>query len=156
MDIYKQTYRRCAPAFDALTSKTEKTAYLSDIVTYFINEGIIFTEKDGDNYFRYNMETDEAFKKVRGKIRQAMKDFLRKEKKKNVPEISIQEEVPVVPGTDLSDFFDGFLLEPEMDQLLENMDVSSEEGGFYDLDEVQDEDVDGLSFSDLFSYDGLK
>lgn len=138
MDIYKQTYRRCSPEFDAITTRSEKTAYLSDLVTYFINEGILFIQKDGDNYFRYNMEIDEAFKKVRGKIRQAMKDFLREEFQEN--------EGPVLPGRDLVNVFDA-PLELEIEQVLANMEVSSEEGAVDD--QVQDEDMDDLSFSDF-------
>lgn len=77
MAIYKQTVRSCAQEFDIL-SKIEKTAFLSGKITDFVNKGFIFIVKVGDKYFQYNMNTTEAFVEVKGKFRQAMKDFSRR------------------------------------------------------------------------------
>lgn len=154
MDIYKEHIRRCAPEYDSLTVKAEKTAYVSDLVNNFINDGFLFIQKNGDDYLLYNMENDKAFKKVRGKIRQALRDFLRNTRDykwlkalSGLPDISIvefQSEGPPLPGKDLIDVFNT-PLEPEIEQVLDNMAVSSEEGEAFDLDE----DMDDLSFSDF-------
>lgn len=145
MEIYKEYIRGCAPEYGTLTSRIEKTAYVSDLVTNFINNGFIFIQKDGDDYFLYNMETDEAFNKVREKVRQAMRDLLRNT---TLPEISVlefQNEGPLLPGRELMKVFD----ELQTEKILGNIVDSSEERETFELDEVKDEGMDEMTFSDF-------
>lgn len=142
----------------------KKKKYSSNMVTSLINNGFLFIEKDVDNYLRYNMDTAEAFEKVRGKVRQSMRDFLRKEKKKktvlSIPEICIlefQNEGHDFAGKELIYVFDA-PLEPEIEQVLDNMlkDSFVEVGDSSNLAETDDKDMDmeevsfsNLSFSDF-------
>ena len=171
MDVYKQTIRRCAPKYDAITSWKEKTSYTSDIVTELVSKGILFIEKAGNQFILYDMDTTEAFKKIREKVRQAMMDFLRKKTAVSIPETSIlevqhkgpdlpeisilefQNEGPISLGRDLMNVFDA-PLDPEITQVLDKMKGYSEEGGgVYGLEEGQDEEMDDLSFSDFTMMD---
>lgn len=106
VDIYQQILRRRVREYEAITSKTEKTAFLSGIVTDLVNRGLTFIQKDGERFYRYNMNTAKAFAIVRGKVRQAMMDFSRKELKRC-------EAVQAIPGIKLDGLQNEELFFPE-------------------------------------------
>lgn len=133
-------------------NKKGKTQFTSKMVNMLLEHDYIFVNRDDKTkeYFLINTRTTEGFKMVREKVRQAMKDFLRNAPVYEFDISEFQNEGPPLPGRELMDVFDA-PLEPEIEQGLDNMVDSSEEGEAYDLDEVsvKDENMDDLSFSDF-------
>ncbi|GFH61880.1 predicted protein [Chaetoceros tenuissimus] len=77
---YKEIIVQSAPIYQGLPNSRAKTNFANSIVEDLIREGYIFVQCDrdrGNQHFVYNMDNQEARMKVRRKISEAIRFFIR-------------------------------------------------------------------------------